>query len=97
MGKRSRLLKARRDAPPPPPQERPLRAAEPTLGGPPQRARPTPLPPLESLKRRRWTIEAQERRTGAMVYAARAAGHSWREIGAALGMTGEGARRHWGP
>jgi hypothetical protein len=96
MGKRSRLLQQRRSEGPRAPQEHGRQGGRPLQAAPAARRAPRPLPPLDALKRRYWTVQAEERRTREVVLACRADGHSWATIGRAMHLTGEGARRKWG-
>lgn len=91
MGRASRRKRDRTREP----RQEPLKAAP----APPGAARPArrlaPSPVLQQLRRRAQSEREAAGYTGFVVAQARAEGHSWREIGEAFHITGEGARRRW--
>lgn len=55
-----------------------------------------PLPPTMAVKLAAWRRDAAERELAEAVRAARGARISWREIGEAIGTSGEAARQRYG-
>lgn len=55
-----------------------------------------PLPPLTAVKLSAWRRDVAERELDAAVQDARARRISWRELGEAIGTSGEAARQRYG-
>lgn len=55
-----------------------------------------PLPPVMAVKLAAWRRDTAERELAVAVRAAREQRLSWREVGAAIGTTGEAARQRYG-
>lgn len=57
--------------------------------------RDAPLPPVMAVKLAAWRRDAAERELAAAVQAAREQRLSWREVGDAIGTSGEAARQRY--
>ncbi|KAB1645290.1 hypothetical protein [Gulosibacter chungangensis] len=55
-----------------------------------------PLPPVMAVKLAAWRRDAAERELAEAVHAAREQRLSWREVGEAIGTSGEAARQRYG-
>lgn len=55
-----------------------------------------PIPPVMAVKLAAWRRDAAERELAEAVRAAREHNLSWREVGAAIGTSGEAARQRYG-
>jgi FAD/FMN-containing dehydrogenase len=55
-----------------------------------------PLPPVMAVKLAAWRRDTAERELAQAVQAARQQRLSWREVGAAIGTSGEAARQRYG-
>lgn len=58
--------------------------------------REAPVPPVMAVKLAAWRRDAAERDLAEAVRAAREQRLSWREVGAAIGTSGEAARQRYG-